>query len=162
MANAELEVVTYRIEEMLHASRELINNYAQYSGIPGTELWPRMIFRVSDIIKNQLQTPCEWTSPGLSMRFSGFMPTGQRENEEGKLQFSADEPMFTLQEGWPHYLRPAIITHISRVTGAIVEEMQNVYKLNAISDGASHYLKFSKDKYAKSIDVVTVPLFETG
>lgn len=158
MRTAELEIVTYRTDEMVHASKELIHNYAQYSGIKGTELWPIMIFTVADIIHNQLKKPCEWTTQGLSIRFSGFLPTLPRINE-GKLEYSAKAPHFTLEEGVEqNLLRPAVRTHINRVTNAIVEEMQDVYKLEAVKDADLTFLSFPKDKYAKSIEVITTPL----
>src|SRR3989344_6247804 len=125
MRTAEFEIVKYRTDEMVHASKELIYNYAQYSGIRGTELWPIMIFKVADIIHNQSSKHCEWTTPGLSIRFSGFLPTLPRINE-GKLEYSAKEPHFTLVEGVEYDLRPAVKTHINRVTSAIVEEMHDV------------------------------------
>jgi hypothetical protein len=153
---AELEIVTYRTEDMVHASRELIHNYAKYSGIPGTDLWSRMIVRVAEIIKNQLPSPCEWTTPGLSVRFSGFLPTIPTLSQ-GRLEYSAKSPQFELQEGWPYELRPAIRTHISNVTNAIAAEMHEVYKLE-VERGDPMCLSFPKDQYAKSVDIVTVPL----
>jgi hypothetical protein len=162
MANAELEIVTYRTEEMMRASKQLVRNYAQHSGLPGTELWPRTIAMIVDIIRNQSPRTCSWTTPGLSMEFSGFPTPRERVNEEGEIKLVADEPMFTLDEGWPYYIKPILRTQINRVTGAIVEEMHDVYKLEVSNNGNFHYLKFPKGQYAKNIDIVTVPLLATG
>ena len=159
MRTAELEIVTYRSSEMIHASKELIYNYAQYSGLEGTHNWSYLLITIADIIQNRLPDQCIWNTPGLKLQFSGI-PETKVALEEGRIRYSAQEPHYILREGFDHHIGKQLKAHIGRVTNAIVEEMHEVYKLDVKKDEGSVYLTFPKSQYAKNIEVVTVPIIE--
>lgn len=150
MRNVEFEVVQYRTNEMIHASKNLIYNFAQYSGISGTEMWPRMIYKVAEIIHNQLPQQYTWQTPGLNIGFSGI-PQAELWKVQDELVCYADEPYFALQEGVSYDLRPALRTHIQNVTQAIIDEMQDVYKMEVVKDQSAFLLKFPKQSYAQKL-----------
>ena len=72
---AEFEFVEYRKEEMIHASTQLIHNYARYSDLQGTGQWTRVLLNLAAIIRNSRTEGIKWATPGLNITFSGIPRT---------------------------------------------------------------------------------------
>ncbi len=153
--SVELEVVHYRTDEMVHASRKLIHNFVTYSGIEGTNMWGEVLYTVADFIKQQLPHECVWRAEGLDVRFSGFQSPIPIVREE-KVVYAAREPHFVIYERPDSDLRPTRRTHINRVTTAIAREMEDVYHMQA--GGSPLVLSFPKREYAKSVEVFNAAL----
>ncbi len=150
---AEFEFVEYRKEEMIHASTQLIHNYARYSDLQGTGQWTRVLLNLAAIIRNSRTEGIKWATPGLNITFSGI-PQNTPGLEDGRIIYSADEPHFILDQNVPVPVRPVLRTHIERVTEAIVDEMRDVYKLEPRKKDSLLYLNFPRRLYAERVEVV--------
>lgn len=146
----EFEFVQYRTGEMKHAASALVKNFAVYSGIVGTELWLTLMGDLSKIIDNQLPYECLWKTSALDVLFSGFTDPIPIINE-GRVIFSPKEPRFIFQEKMNPDVRPAVRTHVQRVTNAIVREMHDVYRMDVKKEPLT--LTFPKEEYVRRVEV---------
>ena|SRR3989344_4969991 len=145
----ELEVVKYRADDIAHAGTRLLYNYAQYSGIQGTEVWFRAMEELVKMVRTENSERFEIIAPGLDVHFSGFtdpVPTIQGE----RVIYSAREPRFIIEETEEDLL-PSRRNHIHRVTQAIASEMEEVFHLR--KERSPYALIFPKSEYARSIDI---------
>lgn len=152
--SVELEVVHYNKPAMVHASKELLHNFAQYSGVEGADTWGTALVLVAGIIENQASEICLWRAQGIRMTFTGFqrpIPTIKDE----RLVYTARPPRFVIEEPNDDLL-PSKRTHVERVTNAIVREMSDVYHLQVNQDPLT--LVFPKEEYAKRIELFNAAL----
>lgn len=156
LKSAELEVVQYKTGDIGHATGRLIYNFAQYSGIVGTEVWPRMQFQLLSLIKDQLPYQVRWNAEGLEINFSGFLDP-RPIIREGRLVYESPEPRCVFCEH-PGEVSPTFRTHIGRVTSAIAQEMEEVYCLQVESDPLT--LKFPKSIYSSKIELFKAVILE--
>lgn len=157
MRTAEFEIVRFRTEEILNASRDLVVNYTQYSGVSGTQDWPEDLEKVANIIREQQPRSYEWVSPEMNLVFSGFpFPT----IEEGESRAIVEPPHFVLREGVFYSLldskRKLRIEHTTR---RIIEEVSDLHGLNLAWEPPQLIIEFPKERYAESIETIEVPLF---
>ncbi len=152
MRTVEYESIQYRTGEMLAASDELIAQYAHYAGIDGTENWPRVLFAVRRIIKNQSARNYEWNMPSISLEFSGFPQT--LEQVSGDNIYTSPAPYFEIKQGTEYTLLNARRkTRLARVTQQILESLADVYKLEPAWNNPAFTLRFPKEHYAERIEV---------
>lgn len=152
--NVELEVVQFKAKDIGYVTTRLINDFAQYSGVVGTKQWPKLWYQAMTLIRDQIPFNCIWEAGGVDINLSFFLEPRLRVID-GKLIYSTPEPRISFIER-PETVRPAVRTHISRVTGQIAQEMQDVYRLRIERDPL--VLVFPKQEYASRVDRFTVPL----
>ncbi|OGE64961.1 hypothetical protein A3I48_01695 [Candidatus Daviesbacteria bacterium RIFCSPLOWO2_02_FULL_36_7] len=156
LRSAELEVVEYKTHDIGHAVGRLIHNFAKYSGIVGTEIWPRMQFQLLSLIRDQIPYEVTWNAEGMEIKFSGFLDPRPR-IKDSQLVYESPEPSCVFFEQ-PGEVSPLVRTHIGRVTSAIAQEMQEVYCLQAERDPL--ILRFPKSLYSKRIERFKVIIIE--
>ncbi|MBI2330129.1 hypothetical protein HYU94_01960 [Candidatus Daviesbacteria bacterium] len=154
LRGAELEVVQYKTHDIKHATRILIRNFAFYSGIAGTEIWPTMQYQLLSLIEEQTPYEITWATKGMELKFSGFLEPRPL-IKDGKLVYESPEPRCVFFEQ-PGEISPTIRTHIGRVTSAIAREMKEVYYLQIETDPL--VLRFPKELYSKRIDKFNVTI----
>lgn len=149
MRKVELEQVTYRTGEISAASTFFIYCFAKYSGIFGTEQWVKSLVNLLEIIKEEKPKGLVLSAEGLEITFSGFPPPNPKIRGE-RVVFAAREPQFIVQDRFTDLL-PSGRTHVLKITDAIAEEMQKVYRLRRDSD--PERLIFPKEEYGRNITV---------
>ena len=150
----ELEVIQYDTHAIGHATSGLIHNIAEYSGIGGTKDWPRLWYEVMTLIRDQTSFNCLWEANGMDVNLSFFLEPRPR-IIKGELLYSSPEPFISFIER-PEFVRPAVRTHIGRVTDEIAQEMQDVYHLRVERNPL--VLVFPNQEYARKINRFRVPL----
>lgn len=150
MPRAELEIATYNKSAMLHASGELIRNFAQNHSNPA---WVSNSNEFTSRVKHSIMIDgtkqVVWRTPGVHISFSGF-PTPKANEEKDRIYISAPPPHFNLIEVGDE-IRPATRTYLMKLTEKVAEEMRDVYKLEQYKDGSLTVLTFPKDKYSQMI-----------
>lgn len=140
-----LEVVTYNLKDIAHATAQLVQHFAAHSGIPETEAWMRPLVGLLDVIHNQKNQEFGLTAEGLDIIFSGFkLPRPTLVN--GSVVFIAPEPYFTLEDRLQGLL-PSQRTHVLQVVEAIGQEMSEVYGMKFTHDPVQ--LIFPTEKYGE-------------
>ena len=157
LRNAEVEVVHYKTHAIGHATGRLIHDFAQYSGIVGTKHWPGMRFQLLSLIRDHIPYRVTWRAEGIEIEFTGFLdprPTIR----EGKLVYESPEPRCAFFEQ-PGEVSPPVRTHIDRVTSAIAQEMETVYRLRI--DRNPLALRFPKTLYSDKIERFKIPILDS-
>lgn len=153
---AELEIVRYRTNDIMHATTRMIGCFARYSGIPETGTWVKLLSQVQPLVMNQQPTNIEWRTGLLDLRFAAFLEPIPK-IKDGKLFFSSGEPKIVFEEVKNDTIIPSKENHVRRVVEAIVDEMSDVYKLRQ-QETNPVVLTFPKEEYAKKIEVYSAAL----
>lgn len=156
--SVEFEMIRYKTHDIGHATGRLIYNFAHYSGIVGTEVWPRMQFELLSLIKDQTPYQVRWNAEGIEINFSGFLDP-RPIIKEGRLVYESPEPSCVFFEQ-PGEVSPTLRTHIGRVTSTIAQEMKEVYCLQI--DRNPLTLKFPKSLYSSKIELIKAVILEPG
>ncbi len=149
-----VETVTYRIDDIEHASRVFVKTLAQYWAVFNTDQWVSYLMTLAQRIRQQQPRAATLRLEGLEIVFSGF-PRPIPVIENGEVIYRAREPRFTLQHT-TEYLLPSRRTYLERLTTALAEEMQVVYHLYV--DQPPLTLIFPKHEYARQVTAVRAPL----
>jgi hypothetical protein len=152
--SVQLETVTYRIDDIEHASRVFVKTLAQYWMVLDTDQWIAYLMTLVQRIRQQHPRTAALHVEGLEITFSGF-PRPIPVIEDGEVIYRSREPRFTLQST-AEYIAPSRRTYLERLTTAIAEEMQAVYRLSV--DQPPLTLIFPKHEYARQVTAVRAPL----
>ncbi len=153
MPRVEQEVVTYNKPAMIHTSREFIRAIAQNHVDPDSVTESdKFIARITSSIESDATRVELWRTPGLHISFSGFNALSTIE-DKGIVYYRALPPYFTLREPLEP-IRPRMRTYLNEFTNAIVQEMNDVYKLDPRKKDNATLLYFPKNRYATQINWV--------
>lgn len=156
LRSAELEVVQYKAQDIGHVTGRLIYNFAQYSGIVGTQSWATMQFQLLTLIRDQVPYKVTYNAKGIEIRFSGYLEP-RPVIKEGQVIYQSPEPSCVFFEQ-PAEVSPTTRAHIGRVTSVIAQEMEEVYYLQVVKDPLT--LKFPKPIYSRRIERFKVAVIE--
>lgn len=150
----QLEIVNYRTDHIAQVSVALIRDFAEYSGIYGTQQWVGGLVHLLRIIENQQPLGFKLTAEGVELFFSGFhnpIPVIKNEN----IVFQSREPRFTIRDKAAEVL-PRQRTRIGRAISDITEEMRSVYHLR--TEPFPCVLIFPKQQFAKEQTIFAATL----
>ena len=125
------EQVDYRHEDMAHAGISLIDHFAKYSGIMGTNEWAAKAMPLVDGIRNQSPRPLIFPARGINVIFSGFPRTLDSKTIDTGVVFSVREPRFDFVEQ-TNGLRPREVDVMEKAAIQIALEMNEVYRLRFV------------------------------
>lgn len=145
----EMEMISYRTDDIAWATTALVWLYAKYSGIFGTEQWVKSLDSLLSIIRNQKPQEHTLMAEGLGISFSGFLPPVPSMQTEG-ISLKPPPPRFVIFSS--PYVRPHMRTHIETVSAAIAEEMHDVYLLE-VAGRNPQVLTFPTGHYAAHVEI---------
>lgn len=156
LKSAEFEVVDYKAHSIGHVTGRLIYNFAQYSGIVGTQSWAAMQFQLLTLIRDQVPYRVIYNASGMEILFSGYLEP-RPVIKDGQIIYQSPEPSCAFFEQ-PRDVSPTMRSHIGRVTASIVQEMEEVYHLHTEKDPL--VLRFPKSIYSKKIERFKIAMIE--
>lgn len=156
-----LETRTVRFEISTPKTEEIVNTtgqffgYLAHSGIHGIDILIEGLVPLVQRIR--AQSPEEFliqTDEEVDIVFSGIKRPTPRIDENGII-FQASEPTLAVRKNFRD-LNPSRKSSIDRTFQEIIDEMQNVYKMDVMRDILA--MKFPKEHYAKEIRVFDAAL----
>lgn len=157
MRMAELEIVSYKVPEIFHATNTFLHNFSGYSGIKGTENWEEVWREVVTSVKDHEGFNCRWRAEGVDIVISYF-DDPKVSLRQGNIVYATPEPQISFHEK-PHTVSPAVRTYVGRTINEIAEDMQDVYHLRLERDPLR--VVFPNEEYAVGVERYTVPILSS-
>lgn len=157
MRTAELEVVSYKTDAIVDASKTLVDTCVEVFRDEMPSFSQDILHSIGQILGKNSNTQIVWNLSGLRIFFSGIPPTLPT-IEGDQLVYKARSPHFILEEGAVVDLPFSTQLRVREANYAIVDVMNDRHGLEVVRDDPFTTLNFPKDLYAESVRRVTATI----
>lgn len=154
---ARVEMVSYRVPDVVATSYDFIRKFARHSGAYGIWDAKAYIDGIKDIVENQKPKPFRLSAPGVDLYFSGVIPPIPK-MEDGELIFEAPDLGFAIlpnNETLNTISGPARKNHLQQIADAVMAEMKKSHSVDIHRN--PNFITFPNPFYGR-VDTYKVPL----